>query len=88
MPQDVEFFGRYGFNIPMIIVFGIVQITGGALMAIPVTRVTGVVIVSLTFILSLVLLISDRNGPFSIATIIALIALFALFAKGRRARRT
>ncbi len=55
MPQDVEFFGRYGFSNLMIVAFGVLQISGGVMLAIPKTRIAGAVTVSLTFFLSLVL---------------------------------
>ena len=32
MPQDVEFFGKYGFTNPILIVYGAVQIIGGVLL--------------------------------------------------------
>jgi len=83
MPQDVEFFGRYGFSNLMIVAFGVLQISGGVMLAIPKTRIAGAVTVSLTFFLSLVLLIIDKNVPFSLFTIVALIALVAVVVRSK-----
>ncbi len=49
MQQDSRVFGQYGFNNPFLIGFGIVQLFGGILLAIPKTRVVGAVIVAITF---------------------------------------
>jgi len=84
MPQDVEFFGRYGFNSSMVIGFGVLQLVGGVLLVFKKTRITGSVIVFLTFLLSLVFLLLDANLPFSIASIFAMIALAAVVVRSKR----
>lgn len=75
LPQDVEFFGRYGFTNPVLISYGAVQIIGGVLLAIPKTRFVGAVIVAITFLISLVVLIIDGNILFSIFTVVAMTLL-------------
>ncbi|MDJ0794113.1 MAG: DoxX family protein [Woeseiaceae bacterium] len=77
-PNDVEFFGRYGFSDPMLRAFGIVQLGGGILLPWKKTRFAGSAVVALTFLISLVILIVDGNIPVSIVTAIATILLFVV----------
>ncbi len=75
MPQDLEFFGRYGFNNLMLIIFGIIQVVGGVLMVIPKIRLYGAITVITTFGISLVLLIIEGNFVVSVITLIAMALL-------------
>ena len=45
MPQDVEFFGKYGFTNPILIAYGAAQVIGGILLIIQKARFVGAVIV-------------------------------------------
>ncbi|MGI9234441.1 MAG: DoxX family protein [Woeseiaceae bacterium] len=75
MPQDVEFFGRYGFSNLMLIVFGVAQLIGGVLLPFKRTRFWGAAIVAITFFISLVVLVMDGNTPVSVVTAIATLLL-------------
>ena len=75
MQQDVEFFGKYGFTNPILIIYGVVQLLGGILLALPKTRIIGAIIVAITFLISAVILIMENNIP---VTIITLISVFLL----------
>jgi hypothetical protein len=75
MPEDVEFFGRYGFSNPMLVAFGSIQLIGGIFMPFPRTRFIGAAIVAITFLVSLVLLLMDGNIPVSIVTAVATLLL-------------
>jgi len=75
MPEDVEFFGKYGFSNPMLIAFGAAQFIGGVLMPFRRARFVGAAIVAVTFLVSLVLLLMDGNMPVSIATAVAMFLL-------------
>ncbi len=75
MPQDVAFFGKYGFSNPILIAYGLVQITGGVLMVFRRTRFVGAAIVAITFLISLAVLLMEGNLPVSIATIVATLLL-------------
>jgi len=75
MQQDVEFFGKYGFSNPNLIVFGLVQIIGGVLLVFKKTRFVGAAVVATTFLISLAMLLMDGNIPVSIATVIATLLL-------------
>lgn len=51
-PQEVEFLKSFGFSDVLILIYGVVQITSGLLLAWPKTRNVGVVATSLAFMLS------------------------------------
>ena len=67
MPQDVEFFGAYGFTDPILIAFGIIQLLGGLLLALPKTRIIGALCVAITFLISAVIL--GLSGNIIVTTI-------------------
>jgi hypothetical protein len=75
MPEDVEFFARYGFSSPLLMAFGATQLIGGVLMLFRRTRFAGAGIVALTFLVSLVLLLIDGNMPVSMVTAVATLLL-------------
>ena len=75
MPEDVEFFGRYGFSNPMLMAFGATQLIGGILIPFRKTRFVGAAAVAITFLVSLVLLLMDGNIPMSVVTAVATLLL-------------
>ncbi|WP_293748083.1 DoxX family protein [uncultured Paraglaciecola sp.] len=75
MQQEVEFFGQYGFTNPILIVFGTIQLFGGALLAIPKTRVIGAAIIAITFLISAVILVMASNVPMAIVTLVCIVLL-------------
>lgn len=75
MPQDVNFFGKYGFSDPILIAFGSVQLLGGLLLVFTKTRFAGAAIVAVTFLVSLALLLLEGNVPVSIVTAVATLLL-------------
>jgi hypothetical protein len=75
MQQDVDFFGKYGFSNPILIVFGTIQLIGGILLLLRKTRFLGATIVAITFLVSLVLLLLEGNVAVSIATAVAMLLL-------------
>lgn len=87
MPQDVDFFGKYGFSNPVLMVYGAAQIIGGVLLPFKQTRFIGALIIAITFAISLVVLMLDGNIPVSIVTTIA-IAVLGLVAMRSRQKYT
>ena len=83
MQQDVDFFGQYGFTNPNLIVYGISQLVGGVLLAIPKTRVMGAIVVGITFLISATLLIMANNIPFTIITLICVLLLAFIVKKSK-----
>lgn len=88
MQQDVEFFGRYGFSDPLLILYGSVQLVGGALLPFPKTKFVGAAIVAITFVVSLVVLILDGNIPASVTTIVATLLLGMIMQQSWKLRET
>lgn len=88
MPQDIDFFARYGFDSFVVMGFGVIQLIGAVLLVFRRTRVAGAVIIFLSFSFTLALLIMDKNVPFSIASIVAMIGLIAVAVKTSRTPST
>jgi len=86
MPQDVEFFGKYGFSNPILMIYGAIQLIGGILIPIKKTRFIGTAIVVLTFLVSLAVLILDGNVPVSIITVIATLLAGFVMVQSRAVR--
>ena len=81
MPQDVEFFGKYGFTDPLLIVFGVVQLVGGVLLLLSKTRRLGAIAVAITFLISFVLLVMSKSFPIAIVTLACTALLVFLIKK-------
>lgn len=75
MQRDVDFFGQYGFTDPILISFGIAQLLGGVLLAIPKSRVVGAVLVAITFFISAVILLMAGNGVMAVITLVCTVLL-------------
>ena len=75
MPQEVEFFGNYGFTGPLIIIYGASQLLGGIMLIIKKTRFVGAIIVAITFTISAVVLIMADKFGVTIITFIAILLL-------------
>ena len=75
MQQDVEMFGQYGFNNPILIAFGVTQLVGGILLAWPRHRVTGAVVVAITFLVSAIVLVLAGNIPLAAITVLFVLLL-------------
>ncbi|MFT5521097.1 MAG: hypothetical protein ACI9IA_001697 [Enterobacterales bacterium] len=76
MPQEVEFFGGIGFSNPMLIIFGVCQIIGGLMLVLSKTRLSGAIIVAITFTISAIALFISKN------IIVAVITCFTLLMLG------
>ncbi len=75
IPQDVEFFGNYGFTNPILILYGTSQLIGGIMLIIQKTRFAGAIIIAITFAISAIVLILAEKFGFTIFTFIALLML-------------
>ncbi len=71
VPEDVEFFGRYGFGTMALIGFGALQLVGGLLMVFARTRVPGSSLVAITFLVSSALLL--HSGSLAMGTVSLLV---------------
>lgn len=68
-------FGQYGFSNPILIAFGVTQLAGGILLAWPKHRVTGAVVVAVTFLVSAVILVLAGNMPLAGITMLFVLLL-------------
>lgn len=75
MPQEVEFFGRYGFSEPLLIAYGVSQVVGGLMLIPAATRILGAAVVAITFLISAVVLFMDDKVPLAIVTLIFVLLL-------------
>ena len=75
MPQEVGFFGEFGFTNPVLIVFGVVQLIGSILLAIPMSRIWGSLLVAVTFLVSAVLLLMGGDSGVAVITLIFVLLL-------------
>ncbi|NNJ73195.1 MAG: DoxX family protein [Enterobacterales bacterium] len=69
MPQEVEFFGQYGFSDPILIGFGLMHLVGGVLLTIPKMRLIGALIVATSFLISAIVLVLSGNIPLAGVTV-------------------
>ncbi|MFT5114279.1 MAG: hypothetical protein ACI8P9_003615 [Parasphingorhabdus sp.] len=80
MPQDVKFFGQYGFTNSILVIYGVVQVLGGILLALTKTRVVSAVVIAITFFISLVVLVMAGNILVAIITLVC-VALLGVVVK-------
>ena len=69
-PQEMEFLQGLGLSSVLIVIFGLVQIVGGALLAPEKTRMVGAVLVTLCFVVSTVLIFIAGNVVFALFSLI------------------
>ena len=81
MPQDLDFFGQYGFTDTLLILYGSVQLIAGILLILPKTRVIAAVIVAITFLISMIVLMLSGNIGMALFTLV-FVVLLAFVAKG------
>ena len=77
-PNEVAFFGQYGFSNSMLIAFGAAQLAGGVLLPWRKTRFAAAAVIAGTFLVSLVMLLLDGNMPVSIVTAFVTLLLFVI----------
>lgn len=84
--QEMEFLQGLGLTPGLIVVFGLVQISGGLLLVIPKTRMVGAVITASAFAVSTVLIFIGGNlafGLFSLLPIALAGAIIYLSARNK-----
>jgi len=75
MPQDVAFFGKYGFSNPLLMAFGALQVLGGVLLVLPKTRLVGAMFVAITFLISAAILLAEKNYAVAGITVLVVVLL-------------
>jgi len=85
-PQEVEFLQSFGFTSTLIIAYGLVQITGGALLAIPNTVKPGAIITILAFGLSTVLILIGGDLMFGLASMMPILLTCLIFWQSNKVK--
>ncbi|NMP31529.1 lipase maturation factor family protein [Thalassotalea sp. M1531] len=80
VPEEVQFLNSFGFNAMLIMIYGVIQIIGGVLFAIPKTIKWGAAIIIVGFCISTVLIILDGNYVFALTSLLPIVlAVFVLW---------
>jgi len=69
-PEEVQFLETFGFNSILIVLYGLVQVIGGTLLAIPKTVKLGSIITILAFALSTILIAISGNYVFALFSLL------------------
>lgn len=72
-PEEVQFLEGFGFNSMLIVLYGLTQIVGGVLLAIPKTLKLGAIITILGFSFSTALISISGNYAFALASLLPII---------------
>ena len=87
VPEEVEFLSQFGFTPVLTVFFGTVQVLGGLLLVIPITRFYGSLIAAIAFALSAALLLVAGNVTFAgvslVPVILASLIAYKSFSAGR-----
>jgi len=84
VPEEVSFFGKYGFSSSILIAYGATQVIGGVLLPLKKSRLIGAIVIAATFFVSLVLLILDGNVVLSAVTLAVMALLAFVMVRIRR----
>lgn len=82
--QEMEFLQGVGLTPGLIVVFGLVQISGGLLLVIQKTRMVGAVIASSAFTVSTVLIFVEGNLTFGLFSILPIVLAGIIFYQSAR----
>jgi hypothetical protein len=88
MPQEVDFFGAYGFSSAVLIVYGAAQVVGGAMLPFKKTQFIGAAVTAATFLVSLVLLILSGNVIMSVITAVVTALLVVVMVRTKKTTGT
>ena len=84
VPEEVRFLERFGFSIALISAYGIGQILGGLLLALPKTRMIGAVITIVAFSISTVLIVVSGNVVFGLVSVVPIALTCFVVAQTRK----
>jgi len=82
-PPEMEFLQGLGLNPALILIFGLVQVTGGVLLVLQKTRRPGAILAGLGFAVSAILVFMNGNMQFGLISLVPLIlAGFVFYRSG------
>jgi hypothetical protein len=78
-PQEIQFLKGFGFNSTVILTYGLVQVIGGVLLAIPKTLKLGSIFTGFAFTLASILIILSGNYVFSLISLLPVVITVFIF---------
>jgi len=88
VPEEAKFLAQFGFNDTLTVVFGLAQVIGGCLVAIPLTKLYGAGISTICFATSLAMILSTGNLAFAAVSVLPVLLSGFLLYQGYRATNT
>lgn len=88
VPEEVVFLSQFGFVKEHTVSFGVVQVVGGVLMLVPVTRFFGALIAGAGFALSVALLLAAGDAAFAGASLLPVLLAGFVAYQSKLARKT
>lgn len=85
VPQEVEFLQGFGFSLELIVAFGIVQIIGALLLAIPKTTSLGLLISVIGYGVSSALIFVEGDYEFALMSILPIVVIVSIYLYTRNA---
>ena len=86
-PQEMEFLQGFGLSSALIVVFGLVQVSGGVLLVPQKTRLPGAVLATLALVVSTVLIFIAGNLVFGLVSILPIALGCVIIYQSVRIRR-
>ena len=86
MPQEVAFFGAFGFSNNVLIGFGLLQVLAAVLLLLPKSRRFGLVLLAVTFVASSVVLLAAGKTIMAVVTLLFVGLLVFLWTRFRLTR--
>jgi DoxX-like family len=84
IPEETAFLSQFGFSQPHVVIFGAVQVLGGLLFAVPLSRDVGGIVVTVGFLFSAVLVFMSGNVVFGLASVLPVVLTGALVYRAMR----
>jgi hypothetical protein len=78
-PEEVQFLEGFGFSQKLILIYGLVQVIGGILLAIPKTLKVGSIITIFAFTLASILIALSGNYVFSLISLLPIAMTVFIF---------
>lgn len=86
-PQEVSFFAEIGLGVGSLLILGALQVLGGALAFIPKLRLLGLLLVTLGFFVSVLIITMTGNMAFAVFSLLPVIVSIRLVLLERNAVR-
>jgi hypothetical protein len=88
MPQEVQFFGSVGFSNLILVIFGLFQVVGGLMLVLSKTRLSGAIVVAITFAISAIVLFISENIMVALITCFTLLMLSVVIKQSLESPKT